>query len=156
MPKASRDRSLGTFARIMSLRSQRMNYSSDDLCESDCAMPRNIWRGRGFPPKNGAMTDPTDIATMREGMASEHRIPSGVRPIQEEYIPDPRPEMISGSPNPVLASRRQKRKNSSRMNSTLQRFSQTQATFHAPSDHERKYANRPMHLGVSQIISVTT
>jgi hypothetical protein len=41
--------------------------------------------------------------------------------------------MISGFPNPTLATGRQKR-------------TETQAGFHTPSDHERKWANRAMQL----------
>lgn len=144
------DTSSGTFAKIMSLRSQRKNCRLNDFCESDCVMPQNMRRGRGFHPKNGAMTDPIAIDTMSEGMASENRFPSGVRPLPEKYIPEPRPEMISGSPDLVLASRRQKRIHSSRMNSTLQEPSQTQATFHASPDHERKSANRAIDLTLHQ------
>ena len=97
-------------------------------------------------PKSSVMTDPIVIDTMREGIASEHGIPSGVRPLPEKYIPEPRLYMISGSPNPALASTRQERMKSSRMNSTLQKSSQTQATFHAPSDYKRKSANRAIDL----------
>jgi hypothetical protein len=50
-----------------------------------------------------------------------------------EYIPEPRLEMISGFPNPALATRRWRR-------------TQTQARFHATPDHENKMANRPMDL----------
>ena len=97
-------------------------------------------------PKSSVMTDPIVIDTMREGIASEHGIPSAVRPLPEKYIPESRPEMISESSYPVLASTRQERMKSSRINSTLQESSQTQATFHAPSDHERKSANRAINL----------
>ena len=51
--------------------------------------------------------------------------------------PEARLEMISGFPNPALATVRLKRGYSRKMNSTLQRSARAQATFQAPSDHER-------------------
>jgi len=139
-------RSSQTFAENMSLRSQSMICRPMAFTAKDRLLPQTIWRGRDFQPENGVMTDPIDIDTMREGIASEHGIPSGVRPLPEKYIPEPRLDMISGSPNPALASTRQERMKSSRMNSTLQKSSQTQATFHAPSDYKRKSANRAIDL----------
>ena len=61
-------------------------------------------------------------------------------------IPEARREMIFGFPNPALATLRRKREYPSKMKqaSTLQRAARAQASFHAPSDHESKYANRPV------------
>ena len=54
--------------------------------------------------------------------------------------------MISGIPIPVLATRRLKMRYFKKMNSTLQRPAQAQASFHAIPDHEGKYANRAVQL----------
>ena len=61
-------------------------------------------------------------------------------------IPEARREMIFGFHNPALATLRRKREYPSKMKqaSTLQRAARAQASFHAPSDHESKYANRPV------------
>jgi hypothetical protein len=61
-------------------------------------------------------------------------------------IPEARREMISGFPNPALATLRRKREYPSKMKqaSTLQRAARAQASFHAPSDNEWIYANRPV------------
>jgi len=78
-------------------------------------------------------------------------------------IPEPRAEMISGCPNPALATARLKREYSSRMKpqaaiqlrrskakrntiSSLRDQKQAQATFHAIPDHEGKCANRAVQL----------
>jgi len=67
-------------------------------------------------------------------------------PFHSRNIPEPRPDMISGFPNPALATGRPKRRYSRKMISTLQRSERAQATFHAPSDHEGKCANRAVQL----------
>ena len=79
-------------------------------------------------------------------------------------IPEPRLAMISGFSIPVFATIRPKRENSSNMQpeanverSRFTHFDQrrqlaatsqgpAQATFHAPSDHKRKSANRAVQL----------
>ena len=81
-------------------------------------------------------------------------------------IPEARLEMISGFPKPALATVRPKRENFSSMQpqddvdrsrfphfdqrrqlaATLQRSARAQASFHAPSDRERNYANRLVQL----------
>jgi len=63
-------------------------------------------------------------------------------------IPESRREMIYDFLIPALATARPKRRYSRKMQqpSTLQKSSRTQATFHAPSDHERKCANRAVQL----------
>ena len=66
--------------------------------------------------------------------------------VHSRNIPEARREMISGFPIPALATRRQIRGYSRRMNSTLQRSARPQATFHAPSDHEGICANRAVQL----------
>jgi len=60
-----------------------------------------------------------------------------------KIIPEARREMISGFPNPALATVRPKIGYSRKMQqpTTLQKSSRPQATFHAQSDHERKCAN---------------
>ena len=83
-----------------------------------------------------------------------------------KMIPEARLEMISGCPNPTLATARPKRENPTSMQpqadvdrsrfphfdqrrqlaATLQRSARAQATFHAPSDHKRKYANKLVQL----------
>jgi len=81
-----------------------------------------------------------------------------------KYIPETRFEMISGFANPALATGHLKRDNSSSMQpqadvdrSRYPHFDQrrqpaaswqgsAQASFHAPLDHERKYANRAVQL----------
>jgi ribosomal-protein-alanine N-acetyltransferase len=81
-------------------------------------------------------------------------------------IPEARREMISGFPIPALATVRPKRDNPSIMQpqadvdrsrfphfdqrrqlaATFRRSARAQATFHAPSDHEMKYANKLVQL----------
>jgi len=110
--------------------------------------PTEIWRGRGFHPKDGEMTAPIDCVAAREGIPSEHTNPSGFRPLHAKNIPESRPEMISGFPIPALATSRPKRGYSRKMKqpSTLQRSTRPQATFHAIPDHDRNRANGPMQL----------
>ena len=63
-------------------------------------------------------------------------------------IPEARRDMISGFPNPAVATVRPKRGYSRMMKqpSTLQRSARAQATFHAISDHEENIANRAVQL----------
>ena len=117
-----------------------------------------------------------DSVTIRTTEASQQEYPEAeitvtATPGREaschsKYIPEARREMISGFPHPALAMRRPKRENFCSMqpqavvvgSRSLRRdqrrqfaalragSSRLQATFHAPLDHETKYANEPVDL----------
>jgi len=97
-----------------------------------------------------------DVMTIRTTEASQQEYPetaittTGIPDrraiIHSRNIPEARRDMISGFPNPVLATLRPKSGYSRKMNSTLQRSARAQATFYASLDHEGKCANRAVQL----------
>ena len=70
----------------MSLRSQRKSCSPTALRAKDRPTPQTIWRGRGFQPENGVMTDPFGSDKNRELILSEHWMSTGIRPVSEKVL----------------------------------------------------------------------
>jgi|GEM_PF-1527024 len=120
----------------------RQKYMPPAMAHFESHTPRQgIWRD--------AMTIRTTEARQLEYPEAEITAtakPDRRDPSHSKHIPEAPLEMISGIPIPVLATRRLKMRYFKKMNSTLQRPAQAQASFHAIPDHEGKYANRAVQL----------
>ena len=82
MPKASGGRSSGTFAKEMSLRSQRMTRRASPERQVDCPAQKDM-AGRGLKSKELAATAAPARAAHLEMIPSEHWMSVGVRPAAE-------------------------------------------------------------------------
>jgi len=127
---------------VASDRGRSRKYMPPARAHFESHAPRQgIWRE--------AMTIRTTEAKQQEYPEAEITAtakPDRRDPCHSKNIPEARLEMISRFPIPALATRRPEMRYSRKMNSTLQRPAQAQASFHALPDHEGKYANRAVQL----------